>query len=433
MTAFTAVPTRRTLGTVTAPSSTKAAQPSSAQKWGEGVRGYVQRAFAADNAIPGVTAEEMQSKLKDIINGAAEKDKVNEVDWETMPTPQEIIVAERTAALAGVQRKSVWSEDLSGLQLQSPTTALSVDPLQRKRKIDDHVMDNVTSEPTITLPPWRTASTRNVFEDRLSFPTLVEASKKTKDKKQKKESKFGKDMILSTTDLEKRRQRFEADRMTHHSTYDSPRDDTPMLEANDGPVVGTCQNLEKNYFRLTAPPKPETVRPLPILQKTLAMLKAKWRQENNYAYTCDQFKSLRQDLTVQHIKNEFTVKVYETHARIALQKMDLGEYNQCQTQLRALYRQNLGGNPAEFLAYRILYFIYTCNRPDMNDVLSELTQADRDEPAVKHALEVRSALASGNYHRFFRLYLDPPNMGAYMMDMFIARERIAALANISRA
>jgi len=375
----------------------------------------------------------MQSKLRDIINGAAEKDKVNEVVWETLPTPQEIIVAERNAALSGVQQKTVWQENLSGLQLQSLSASLPSDPIHRKRKIDDNAMEIETPDTTTTQPPWRAASTRNVFEDRLSFPTLAEASKKTKDKKQKNESKFGKDVILSTTDLEKRRQRFEADRVTHHSTYDTSRDDTPLLEAHDGPVIGTCLNLEKNYFRLTAPPKPETVRPLPILQKTLAMLKTKWRQENNYAYTCDQFKSLRQDLTVQHIKNEFTVKVYETHARIALQKMDLGEYNQCQTQLRALYKQNLGGNPAEFLAYRILYFIYTCNRPDMNDVLSELTQTVREEPAVKHALEVRSALASGNYHRFFRLFLDPPNMGAYMMDMFIERERIAALANISRA
>lgn len=425
--------TRRTLGTIIASSSIKPAQPPPAQKWGEGVRGYVQRAFAEDNAIPGVTTEEMQSKLKDIINGAAEKDKVNEVVWETLPTPQEMIMAERNAALSGVQQKTVWQENLSGLQLQSLSPSLPSDSIHRKRKIDDNTMDTETPDTTTTQPPWRAASTRNVFEDRLSFPTLAEASTKTKDKKQKKENKFGKDVMMSTTDLEKRRQRFEADRATHHSTYDSSRDDTPMLEAHDGPVIGTCLNLEKNYFRLTAPPKPETVRPLPILQKTLAMLKTKWRQENNYAYTCDQFKSLRQDLTVQHIKNEFTVKVYETHARIALQKMDLGEYNQCQTQLRALYRQNLGGNPAEFLAYRILYFIYTCNRPDMNDVLSELTQADRNEPAVKHALEVRSALASGNYHRFFRLFLDPPNMGAYMMDMFIERERIAALANISRA
>ncbi|KAG9870833.1 hypothetical protein KCV05_g23262, partial [Aureobasidium melanogenum] len=96
-----------------------------------------------------------------------------------------------------------------------------------------------------------------------------------------------------------------------------------MPDANDGPCVGTSQQLEKNYFRLTAPPKPETVRPLHILKQTLDLLIRKWKDEHNYGYICDQFKSLRQDLTVQHIKNDFTVRVYEAHARIALERGDL--------------------------------------------------------------------------------------------------------------
>ena len=199
---------------------------------------------------------------------------------------------------------------------------------------------------------------------------------------------------------------------------------------DQGPVIGRSQDLEKRYFRLTSAPNPDTVRSLPVLEKTLDFLKKKWKKENNYSYICDEFKSLRQDLTVQHIKTEFTVSVYEIHARIALEKGDLGEYNQCQTQLRALYSQHLGGHPEEFKAYRILYFIHTSNRTDMNDVLADLTPTEKRDPAVKHALDARSALALGNYHRFFQLYLDTPNMGAYLMDMFVARERLNALSNI---
>ena len=191
--------------------------------------------------------------------------------------------------------------------------------------------------------------------------------------------------------------------------------------------------LEKRYLRLTAAPIPSKVRPEPILRQTLDLLKKKWKKEGDYSYICDQFKSMRQDLTVQHVRNEFTVTVYEIHARIALEKGDLGEYNQCQTQLRALYAQNLGGNPVEFKAYRILYFIHTSNRTALNDILADLTTAEKEEKAIKHALSVRSALALGNYHRFFRLYLDTPNMGAYLMDMFVERERLAALCNICRA
>src|SRR5207248_760544 len=71
-------------------------------------------------------------------------------------------------------------------------------------------------------------------------------------------------------------------------------------QVDNSVVVGRSTKLEKRYLRLTSAPDPDTVRPLPILEKTLEYLKAKWKAENNYSYICDQFKSLRQDLTVQH-------------------------------------------------------------------------------------------------------------------------------------
>jgi hypothetical protein len=48
------------------------------------------------------------------------------------------------------------------------------------------------------------------------------------------------------------------------------------------------------------------VRPEPVLRKALDMVE---KTDRDYYYRCDQLKSMRQDLTVQRIHNEFTVRV----------------------------------------------------------------------------------------------------------------------------
>jgi hypothetical protein len=198
-------------------------------------------------------------------------------------------------------------------------------------------------------------------------------------------------------------------------------------------IVGTCQKLEKPYLRLTSAPDPATVRPLPVLKRALEWLKEKWRTGGvEYGFICDQFKSLRQDMTVQRIKSDFTVAVYEIHARIAIEQGDWGEYNQCQTQLKQLYRSGLHGSEPEFLAYRLLYLLQCGDKLGVNEFLQQLLLLQKPEGPVEHALAVQEAVNVGSHARLFKLYRLAPNMGVYLMDLLVQRERLRAFKAMLR-
>lgn len=126
-------------------------------------------------------------------------------------------------------------------------------------------------------------------------------------------------------------------------------------------LLGTCTDLEKPFLRLTTLPRASDVRPLPVLRKALSLAQSRWwMQERDWAHTGEMLRSIRQDLTVQMIRNEFTVEVYEFSTRSALEAGDLRQFDQCSTQLDDLHADatiDPSDNATEFLAYRLLYLM----------------------------------------------------------------------------
>eukprot|EP01016_Furgasonia_blochmanni_P037752 TRINITY_DN4477_c0_g1_i17.p1 TRINITY_DN4477_c0_g1~~TRINITY_DN4477_c0_g1_i17.p1 ORF type:complete len:476 (+),score=48.28 TRINITY_DN4477_c0_g1_i17:1029-2456(+) len=199
-------------------------------------------------------------------------------------------------------------------------------------------------------------------------------------------------------------------------------------------IVGTSTSLEKQYLRLTSEPHASSVRPLEILKQSLKMLVNKWKEgKAEYRYIIEQFRSIRQDLVIQHIRNKFTVKVYETNARICLECHDLEQFNQCQSRLYDLYRDNLKGNKYEFLSYRLLYMILNNLKFEMNRLLLMLQHEEIDHPDLKYVIDFREALDQGNVARCFNLYKNSPNMSSYLIDIFVVKLRVWGLQILTKA
>eukprot|EP00127_Corallochytrium_limacisporum_P000396 Clim_evm91s11 gene=Clim_evmTU91s11 len=240
-------------------------------------------------------------------------------------------------------------------------------------------------------------------------------------------------------------------------------------------IVGTGQNLEKKYFRLTAPPHPEDVRSEEVLKTAMEFHLKRYKEQKSYEYTGEQLKSIRQDLTVQCIRHSFTIYVYEQNARISLENHDMEELHQCLSQLRHLYavvkpdedikpraassrtkkKKKKGSvrtgaqlraqdqventttqqdsrpvhpHEAEFTGYSVLYHCYTKQYAEAMSIRKRMQPSIAQSMEVRHAFKVLDCLMTDNYYGFFNLMRDNPdldkaNMNVVIMKNFSVRVR----------
>ncbi|VEU22443.1 DEKNAAC103503 [Brettanomyces naardenensis] len=217
------------------------------------------------------------------------------------------------------------------------------------------------------------------------------------------------DGVLDRLSSEERK-KLRGKRFERELNYTPPAETSGSMNIDTNKLfVGKCTTLEKRYLRLTSEPNPLLVRPVNVLRKTLQLLVDKYLGGATYNYLCDQLKSTRQDLTVQNIRTDFTVMVYEFHSKLAIEFGDLGEFNQCQSQLKLLYegRNIKGADRYEYFAYRVLYCIIT-NVPSEAltlklKVLSERGNRRDRVPFIDDAFKALDLFITGDVYQLIEL------------------------------
>lgn len=285
--------------------------------WPESLKNYAVRIF---DSCPPDKISVVEKKLKDKIIQAINKNTMWQIDWDKMPLLVECTPSEK--GISNGQKSHGGKLDTSIKHPRSP----SKEHHSKKKK---NAKDNKKSGYHTKAKSLNLLTPKYLQQQQQSL--LNNSSEKLKIKLDEITDPFPIDTLEGQREIaarDERKKRFKLDSLEDNSRSNTPvaTPSTTLTDYNNPSeysefriIRGLCTKLEKRYLRLTSAPDESTVRPPEILEKSFELVMNKWNTEHNYTYVCDQLKSIRQDLMVQHVRNEFTVKIYEAHARISLQ------------------------------------------------------------------------------------------------------------------
>lgn len=320
---------------------------------------------------------------------------------------EEELLAKKQAAAEAITKKK---------EASSPITA-AFSPSQVIKKVPK-VAPTLPVIPKIPKKTKQEKTMESMLD--VSLEELTKLSKLSKKgKKQKK-----KDSEISTSFINPQRKR----QLSRDMSFEE------IVEENK--IVGTCQNLEKEYLRLTnVEPEPSLFRPPEVLKKSLEFCLDKFHKTRNYEYIRDQLRSIRQDLIVQDIEDEFSVLVYETVARLAIEHFDWDNFNQSLNPLESFYAQGLGKkeNIAEISAYKIMYLVGFKDKTGLYSFIPKLDEETLASSAVQFAIEAWKAVDGCPWSKFFKMLNEATPLMKNVMGISVPSLRFGILGKIQKA
>lgn len=293
-----------------------------------------------------------------------------------------------------------------------------------------HILNNTNWEKEAVPRPQSFDTTNNSKNARGG-----QAAANYKKKPQKNYSSETGDIGLSHQSLEKPTQN-QLEKRRARFSQPAPKRPTTVKRTTDGHILGYCQDLEKEYLRLTSAPDPARVRPPDVLEKSLDYVLGVFKKNHKYSYIIDQLASIRQDLKVQGVQTPFSVRVYETNARISIEHDDINEFHKCERELNETLYPTIGWekcpNAGEFRAYTIYYLLYVQHWDELN---TEVYKVRREQHLLKskdiqRALSLVDSKVGGDIMNLLQLVCTAPRHSQMLLKNFLLRERISLLNDI---